>query len=55
MAFVAKRGVNLQKRFLGYTRKEIKNLGDFIQTLQVNIYYIIIWKKNNVVASCNCS
>ncbi|CAB4038312.1 partial, partial [Paramuricea clavata] len=34
MAFVAKRGVNLQKRFLGYTRKEIRNLGDFVQTLQ---------------------
>ena len=41
MAFVAKRGVNLQKRFLGYTRKEIKNLGDFVQTLQVQIVLFI--------------
>ena len=37
MAFVEKRGVNLQTRFLGYSRREINNLGDFVQTLQVFI------------------
>lgn len=36
MAFIEKKGVNLQTRFLGYARKEIKHLGEFIQTLQVN-------------------
>jgi len=35
MAFIEKKGVNLQTRFLGYARKEIKHLGEFIQTLQV--------------------
>lgn len=39
MAFVEKRGVNLQTRFLGYTRREIKGLSDFIQTLQVTGIY----------------
>ncbi|XP_047136379.1 uncharacterized protein LOC100213281 isoform X1 [Hydra vulgaris] len=34
MAFVERKGVNIQTRFLGYTRKEIKTLGDFISTLQ---------------------
>lgn len=35
MAFIEKKGVNLQTRFLGYARKDIKHLGEFIQTLQV--------------------
>lgn len=34
MSFVEKKGVNIQTRFLGYTRKEIRTLGDFIATLQ---------------------
>ena len=36
MAFIEKKGVNLQTRFLGYARKDIKHLGEFIQTLQVS-------------------
>jgi hypothetical protein len=49
MAFVAKRGVNLQKRFLGYTRKEIRNLGDFVQTLQVCIKIV-----NYITSTLSC-
>ncbi|XP_046846665.1 uncharacterized protein LOC124440335 isoform X2 [Xenia sp. Carnegie-2017] len=50
MAFVAKKGVNLKKRFLGYTRKEIKNLPDFLQTLQtalqVNAKRVFVEKRD---------
>ncbi|XP_066912255.1 uncharacterized protein [Clytia hemisphaerica] len=34
MSFVESKGVNIQTRFLGYTRKEIRTLADFISTLQ---------------------
>jgi len=34
MAFVERKGVNIQTRFLGYTRKDINTLGEFIVTLQ---------------------
>lgn len=34
MSFVESKGVNIQTRFLGYTRKEIRSLADFITTLQ---------------------
>lgn len=50
MAFIEKKGVNLQTRFLGYARKEIKHLGEFIQTLQtalsVNVKRVYVEKKD---------
>ena len=36
MSFIESKGVNIQTRFLGYTRKEIRTLADFITTLQVS-------------------
>ncbi len=35
LSFLERKGVGIQTRFLGYTRKEIHNLSDFISTLQV--------------------
>ncbi|XP_078376863.1 uncharacterized protein LOC144660159 [Oculina patagonica] len=50
MAFIEKKGVNLQTRFLGYARKDIKHLGEFIQTLQtalsVNVKRVYVEKKD---------
>ncbi|EDO48969.1 predicted protein, partial [Nematostella vectensis] len=50
MAFIEKKGVNIQNRFLGYSRKEIRHLGDFIQTLQtalsVNVKRVYVEKKD---------
>ncbi|XP_031568243.1 uncharacterized protein LOC116302953 [Actinia tenebrosa] len=50
MAFIEKRGVNLQTRFLGYSRKEIRHLGEFIQTLQtalsVNVKRVYVEKRD---------
>jgi len=34
MAFVESKGIQLQGRFLGYQRKDIKNFGDFLGTLK---------------------
>eukprot|EP00112_Aurelia_sp_Birch-Aquarium-sp1_P010373 Seg2218.5 transcript_id=Seg2218.5/GoldUCD/mRNA.D3Y31 product="putative protein R571" protein_id=Seg2218.5/GoldUCD/D3Y31 len=34
LSFLERKGVGIQTRFLGYTRKEINNLSDFISTLQ---------------------
>lgn len=50
MAFIEKKGVNLQTRFLGYARKDIHHLGEFIQTLQtalsVNVKRVYVEKKD---------
>lgn len=50
MAFIEKKGVNLQTRFLGYARKDINHLGEFIQTLQtalsVNVKRVYVEKKD---------
>ncbi|KXJ23311.1 hypothetical protein AC249_AIPGENE6142 [Exaiptasia diaphana] len=50
MAFIEKKGVNLQTRFLGYSRKEIRHLGEFIQTLQtalsVNVKRVYVEKRD---------
>ncbi|KAK3702887.1 hypothetical protein QZH41_014164 [Actinostola sp. cb2023] len=50
MAFIEKKGVNIQTRFLGYSRKEIRHLGEFIQTLQtalsVNVKRVYVEKRD---------
>jgi len=50
MTFIEKKGVNLQTRFLGYSRREIRHLGEFIQTLQtalsVNVKRVYVEKKD---------